>query len=89
MSRADIPGAWYDLSGRLAAALAVIEAIECYMPWGRTDAELVHHGLELVDNMAAGAADLLKLAKADCYALEKAFLDLDPAPGAVADPETR
>jgi hypothetical protein len=85
MSRFEMPGAWYDLSCRLSAALAVIEAIGFYMPWGEPGADLVHKQLESVDNMAEAARDLLKLAKADCDALEQAFIALDP-PGAASPP---
>lgn len=69
MSPAEL--AQLDLSGRLSAALAVVNAIGDNVPSG--DAyRVAHERWDSVLNLAGAAMDVLRLAMVDCEALEGA-----------------
>lgn len=60
-----------DLSGRLSAAMAVVDAIDAQVPCG--DAyRLAAYNWDTVLNLTAAARDVLLLAKGNCETLEGA-----------------
>ncbi|MBK6744536.1 MAG: hypothetical protein IPG66_16865 [Hydrogenophilales bacterium] len=70
-----MPGAMYDLSVRIDCIEAVASCISRALP--ETDASPSRRAqLDQVDNLASAILDLLKLAKADCEALEPQFTDI-------------
>lgn len=67
-----MPGALYDLSVRIDSIEAVASCISRALP--ETDGDSSRRAqLDQVDNLASAILDLLKLAKADCQALEPQF----------------
>ena len=77
MSRADVPGAWYDLSSRLSAAATVIGMIDSCMPCGDRAVPVMTH-LNDIGNLATAADELLRLCMVDCERIERAILDRRP-----------
>lgn len=67
-----LPGTWYDLSGRIDAALAVAEAMPTHMDIHSKD-KLLRMRIESLMGLNAALVDVLKLARADCDVLETTF----------------
>lgn len=79
MSRADVPGAWYDLSIRLSAALAVLKAQDYYVPCGER-CQPVLDEISLLVDLNNAATELVELCKQDCDRLELELLGGEPTP---------
>lgn len=65
----NIPGAWYDLSGRISAARAVTSCIFEALPNGVTGHQ--YDRLNLAANLVAALEDILKLCEQDVNLLEQ------------------
>lgn len=71
--RNNVPGAWYDLSGRLAAARAVARQIINCMPAGQRALPVMPE-LDEICNLSCAVTDLLDLAIRDHEELESQLL---------------
>mgnify|MGYP001316103427 CR=1 FL=1 len=67
------PGAWYDLSSRVSAALSVTSCIGGALPIGRDSGVDINH----IGNLAAAVQDLLMLVEQDLERLERQLLEVN------------
>lgn len=66
-----IPGAWYDLSGRISAASAVASCALESLPVGSNAYEAINH----VGKLIGAVQDLLMLAEKDVEEMERQLND--------------
>lgn len=71
--RLSVPGAWYDVSSRLAAARAVASCILEAIPCGDR-AKPIYDELGRIGDLAQAVMDLLEICQRDNYLVEEQIL---------------